>query len=172
MLLLNEILELRAIEPADAFIILAILRLPGIAAYLMGFPLKALDMDFTDWLAAAAGRRNDFYFTVVDRQSSEVIGICAYQDIDYRNGRVNVWAALVDSGDKAETFSLLASNAFLHLRMEHVSMRCLTDDADTIAAAEAAGFSRDAIFYSRIKKNGRNADISVYTLLKGEEGAT
>ncbi len=171
MLLLNELLELRAIEPADAFIILAILRLPGISANLMGFPSKALDMDFNGWLAAAV-RRNDFYFTVVDRQSSEVIGICAYQDIDYRNGRVNVWAALADSGDKAETFSLLASNAFLHLRMEHVAVRCLTDDADTIAAAEATGFTRDAIFYSRIKKDGKNADVSVYTLLKGEEGAT
>ncbi len=172
MLLLNEILELRAIEPADAFIILAILRLPGIAESLMGFPQKALDMDFAGWLAAAANRRNDFFFSVVDRQSSEVIGICAYQDIDYRNGRVNVWAALADSKDKANTLSLLASNAFLHLRMEHVAVHCLTEDALTIAAAEMAGFSRDAIFYSRIKKSGKNADVSVYTLLKGEEGDT
>ena len=172
MLLLNDIIELRAIDPADAFIILAILRIPDIAASLLGFPLKLLEMDFNGWLAAAAVRRNDFYFTVVDRQSSEVAGICAYQDIDYRNGRVTVWAALAGSVNKAEVLNLLAANAFMHLRMEHVALQCLTDDTDTIAAAEAAGFSRDAIFYSRIKKSGKNADVSVYTLLKGEEGDT
>lgn len=172
MLLQSDSLELRAIELSDGSAILDILNTPAVTECLFGFPSKTQSLAFEDWLAAAANRKNDFYFAVTDRLSSEVVGVCAYQDIDYRNGRVAIWAAMQAPKDKTRLLALLASYAFMHLRMEHVALACLPGDSDTITAAESAGFTRDAIFYSRVKKSGKSDDLLIYTLLKGEGGDT
>ena len=168
MLLQSDKLELRAIEYSDGEAIMNILTAPTVVDCLFGFVVKALEMEFADWLVSAAHRKNEFYFTITQRPSAEVVGICAYQDIDYRNGRITIWAASLS--DKHHVLALLAFNAFEHLRMEHVALFCLFDDTDMVKAAESAGFTRDAIFYSRIKKSGKSTDVLVYTLLKGEEG--
>ena len=170
MLLQNDELELRAMEYSDGDEIMNILKTPAVADYLFGFSARALDMEFSDWLLSATHRKNEFYFTVTQRHSAEVVGVCSYQDIDYRNGRVSIWAA--SQAYKPQVIAMLATNAFEHLRMEHVALYCLADDTYTINTAESAGFTRDAIFYSRIKKSGKSADVLVYTLLKGEEGDT
>ncbi len=166
MLFLNDTLELRAPEPEDGAAILDVLSDPAVAGRLFGFPEKALSMSFESWLDAAALRKNDFIFSITQRQTGKALGLCAYQDIDYRNGRVTVWAALADAEYKALVLELLAQGAFTHLRAEHVAMHCLQGDTHTADAAKAAGFSQDAIFYSRVKKDGKNHDLSVYTRLK------
>ncbi len=172
MLFQSDTLELRALEPEDGAAVMDILNAPDVANRLFGLPMKAQGMAFADWLGLAAHRKSDFYFAVTERQTGKILGLCAYQDIDYRNGRVTVWAALADAGLTVQTLTLLAEGAFAHLRMEHIALLCLRGDTDTAASAEAAGFTLDAIFYSRIKKSGKSYDLTVYTLLKGEEGDT
>jgi len=173
MLLRNDSLELRALEPEDGEAVMAILENPVVSVNLFGFPAKAAEMGYDAWRRAASLFRNDFYFAVTERTNPRVIGICAYQGIDYRNGRTDIWAAVTpDYIGGIDLLLLLTQTAFNHLRIEHIALPCLAYDARMISLAEQAGFSQDSIFYSRIKKNGNRYDIIIYTLLKGEGGNT
>jgi RimJ/RimL family protein N-acetyltransferase len=168
MLLRDNWLELRALEPEDGVTVMALLTCLA-AAGLYGFLAKVQEMGFDAWRHAAAQRKNDFWFAATEQASGRVIGVCAYQDIDYRNGRASLTMALepgFDDGDKL--LALLARAAFDHLRLEHVMLPCLAGDTRTAGFAERAGFTLDAIFRSRVKTNCQRYDIMVYTLLKGE----
>jgi RimJ/RimL family protein N-acetyltransferase len=130
-------------------------------------------MGFEAWRRAAVLRSGEVCFTATEWENQSIVGVCAYRNIDYRNGRVDIWAAVLpDFGGGAELLLLLAQTAFDHLRIEHAALPCLADDARTIGFAGQAGFTRDAIFYSRIKKNDKRYDVLLYTLLKGEGGHT
>jgi RimJ/RimL family protein N-acetyltransferase len=171
MLLTDDTLELRALEPEDDGAVMAILEHPAVVGSLFSFPAKAATMGFELWRRASILRRNDFYFAVTERATRKTVGICAYQDIDYRNGRATLWAALSPEFEEDEkVIKLLAQTAFDHLRLEHLALLCLSGDVRTIAVASKAGFKRDSIFYSRVKKNDKRYDLLIYTLLKGEGG--
>jgi RimJ/RimL family protein N-acetyltransferase len=168
MLLRDKWLELRALEPEDGVTMLALLTCLA-AAGLYGFLAKAIEMDFDAWRRAAILRKNDFWLAVTERDGGRFVGVCAYQDIDYRNGRAGLVMALEPGREDGDALLLLlARSAFDHLRLEHVTLPCLAGDARTAGFAERAGFTRDAVFRSRVKRTGQRSDILVYTLLKGE----
>lgn len=173
MLILSEHLALSAIEPSDSLRLMDILTAPSVAQWLIGLPAKAEAMGFDAWLDAVVHRKNDFYFTVRERRCNEAVGLCAYQDIDCRNGRVILWAALSpEYEDGAELLRLLTLYAFGQLRLEHTALLLMSGDSRTMAFAEEAGFTRDAVLQSRVKKNGKRHDCLLYSLLKEEVSGT
>lgn len=170
MLFQDEGIELAAVESSDGARLMEILNTPSIAACLFGLPAKAAAMGFDVWLTAAMQRRNDVYFSVKAKGCQQPVGLCAYQDIDYRNGSVTIWAAVQpEYGCGAQVLRLLCKNAFSHLRAEHVALLCLAADHSMSALAAQVGFTQDAVLYSRIRRGDERLDQKLFTLLKGEE---
>lgn len=173
MIIKGENIHLQAIEPSEYDGLTKILAHPQVKPYLFGYPAELEGMAFDKWLAKSRENEQVYYFSVKQAQDAQTIGICAYQEIDYKNGSVAVWAAIdpafAQKGHGAQTLKLLAQNAFDQLRMEHVAFYCLEGDSAAISWAQRAGFTRDAVLYSRIKKADKRMSLELYSLLK-EEG--
>ena len=173
MIFRDERIELSAVEPTDGARLMEILNTPSVAACLFGLPAKAAAMGFDAWVAAVTQRKNDVYLTVREAGSPDPVGLCAYQDIDYRNGSVTVWAAIApEYGCGVQVLRLLSKNAFSHLRAEHVALLCLASDHSMSAQAAQAGFTQDATLFSRIRRGDERLDQKLFTLLKGEGNET
>ena len=172
MYIRGENIELRAIERSDYKKLAEILCAPQVAQRLFGQPSKLKEMAFSEWFSSIAQNRKDFYFTVKETGDFDTVGICAYQDIDYRNGSVTVWVALasedMDKDYGSQTLKALTRNAFDQLRMEYVALYCLENDSVSEAHAKSAGFSFDALLYSRIKRGDIRLNLELYNLLKEE----
>ena len=166
----GENIELTAIEPDDYKQMTATLKDPQVMRNLFWYPYKLKDMAFDEWLKGARQNRQTYYFAVKERRDAAVAGICAYQDIDYRNGSIALWVVIapefVSKGYGEQALKLLARNAFDQLRMEHISLYCLERDGASKTCAKAAGFSLDMIQKSRIKREDKRLDIELYSLLK------
>lgn len=173
MIIKGKNTELQAIEPGDHSRLKKILAHPQVKPYLFGYPAKLEGMAFDEWLAKSREDERVYYFSVKQAHDVQSIGICAYQEIDYRNGSVAVWAAIhpefTQKRHGTQTLKLLAKNAFDQMRMEHVAFYCLEGDSAARCWAQHAGFTRDAVLYSRIKKADKRMSLELYSLLK-EEG--
>ena len=172
MIIRNNKIELRAIEPEDYKKIVDILRLPPVWNCLLDIPLQLAEMTFDEWFSAFNQNEHIYFFSVKDRSHDETVGVCAYQDIDYRNGSVTVWAVIdpekAAAGLITEALKALVHNAFHQLRMEYIALYCLENDSTAQAAAINAGFFLDAVLKSRINKDGHRLDLELYSLIKEE----
>ncbi len=166
----GENIELTAIEPDDYIRLTEILMDPQVMKYRFGYPSKLKEMAFGEWLDSSRQNKQVYYFSVVERVNADVVGICAYQDIDYLNGSVTLWVAIapefVSKGYLEQTLKMLARNAFDQLRMEHISLYCLVNDSVCNTCAKRAGFTLDMVQKSRIKREDKRLDIELYSLLK------
>ena len=173
MFIRGENIELRAIEPDDYLKLTQILEDPQIQLRLFGYPLELGKTTFDDWLKASRHNKQVYYFAIKETGDLDVVGICAYQDIDYRNGSVTLWAAIAPEceakGYGEQALKMLSINAFDQLRMEHIALYCLENDQVSKDWAQQAGFSRNVILKSRIEKEDKRLDLELYSLQK-EEG--
>ena len=166
--------ELRAIEPEDYMIIDQILNAPQVSSCLFGYPLLHKGMAAGEWLKSSVNRKNAFYYAVKETQNFATVGVCAYQEIDYKNGSMTVCVAIApeytqDSVYGVETLRALSRHGFYQLRMEHIALYCIENDHLIEAWAQEAGFSKDAVLYSRIIRGNKRLNLELYSLLK-EEG--
>ena len=173
MFIRGKNIELRAVEPEDYEIITHILNARQVSSCFFGYPSKLEDMPLSEWLESFTKNRNTIFYAVKETQNFVTVGVCTYQEIDYKNGSIKVWVAIapeyIDSTYGTETLRTLSRYAFFQLRMEHIALCCLEEDLTMKAWAKAAGFSKDTILYSRIKRGNERLNLELYSLLK-EEG--
>jgi len=162
--------ELTAVETQDCETIRKILGGFETERYYFACPSKEPPPEFPCCLSTAACCKNAYCFAV--RAAGKTVGLCAYRDIDYRNGSVTVWAA-AGAGERGkkyrtEAIKALSKNAFDQMRMEHIAFYCIEGDSEAAEAVTRAGFRRDAVLYSRIRSGGGSKNLELYTLLKNE----
>lgn len=173
MIIRDKNIELRAIEPDDYKNLTEILSAPQVESCLFGYPSKLKEMAFHEWLSSAFQNKNAYYYVVKEPQNSDTVGICAYQDIDYRNGSVTLWVAIAPEHTNkdygVQALRILARNAFDQLRMEHVALYCLENDIAAKSWAKSVRFSLDVVLNSRIKMGDHRLNLELYSLLKEED---
>lgn len=172
MYFVGENIELRAIETADYNSLVRMLSKPPIAKHLFGWTQKALETPFSQWLKETARSGKHFYFSIKKREDNALAGLCAYNDMDIKNGSVTIWAAIMPDDRfenvAEEALRILARHAFDQLRIEHVAFVCLENDEEANGWAEKAGFKLDATLLSRIKKGSKRHSLKLYSQLKHE----
>lgn len=169
MIIRGNGVELTSVEADDQKTVLKITSDPTVNQYLFGCPSNKI-AHLHCCASSEACCKNAYYFAVRDK--AKMVGICAYRDIDYRNGSVTVWAA-IDAKEqkkayKAAAFQALARNAFDNMRMEHIAFYCIEGDEAAASSAKSAGFTFDALLYSRIREGDKSMNLELYTLLKDE----
>ena len=113
-------------------------------------------------------------FVIADATSDAFLGTVALLRFDWEENRAEVgyWLASWARGRGVATraVTMLARWALLDLGMARLSLMTDVDNVASQAVAERAGFTREGVQRSYLKRDGRRFDIVMYSLLPGDLG--
>lgn len=125
---------------------------------------------FTAWLRTAAVSSDPLYFSVVDQESNQALGMVSYLRITPAHGVIEIGAiwfgsALQRTPKATETIYLLARHVFEDLGYRRLEWKCDALNARSRRAAERFGFSYEGLFRQHMVVKGRNRDTAWFAML-------
>lgn len=140
--------------------------------YMTYGPFDGLE-EMRAWLVAGAASTDPLFFTVVDRDAAEPIGVVSLMSIDRAMRRLelgNIWYVRSAQRGRANTEAayLLLREAFGTWRYRRAEWKCDALNAHSRAAAERLGFTFEGIFRSHMIVKGRNRDTAWFSMLAEE----
>ncbi|MHB2245160.1 GNAT family N-acetyltransferase [Pseudomonas sp. SC3(2021)] len=127
---------------------------------------------FDAWLNNHAAASDPYFFSVVDRASSQVQGLLSLMSIVPAQGRIEIGhvtfgAPMQRSPKSTEAVFLLAKYSF-ELGYRRLEWKCNNSNARSRYAAERLGFSFEGVFRQHMVVKGHNRDTAWYSILDGE----
>ncbi len=134
------------------------------------FPDRA---DFQTWLETIAKSADPLYFTIVDPQTNQPLGLISYLNIAPANGSIEIgWvmygAAMQRTTAATETIYLMARHAFDTLKYRRLEWKCDSLNARSRAAADRFGFEYEGLFRQHMVIKGRNRDTAWFSIIDGD----
>lgn len=144
-------------------------REPHLWDYMSVGPFADQDA-FTAWLQTAAVSSDPLYFSVVDQESNQALGMVSYLRITPAHGVIEIGAiwfgpALQRTPKATETIYLLARHVFEDLGYRRLEWKCDALNARSRRAAERFGFSYEGLFRQHMVIKGRNRDTAWFAML-------
>jgi len=144
----------------------------AIWTYMSYGPFDGLD-EMRGWLVANAASTDPLFFTVVDRQSDEPVGVVSLMNIDPVMRRLelgHIWYVRAAQRGRAntETAFLLLREAFETWGYRRAEWKCDALNAASQASAERLGFTFEGVFRSHMIVKGRNRDTAWFSMLESE----
>ena len=140
--------------------------------YMTYGPFDGLE-EMRAWLVAGAASTDPLFFTVVDRDAAEPIGVVSLMSIDRAMRRLelgNIWYVRSAQRGRANTEAayLLLREAFGTWGYRRAEWKCDALNAHSRAAAERLGFTFEGIFRSHMIVKGRSRDTAWFSMLAEE----
>ena len=125
------------------------------------------------WLASIAPSTDPLFFTVVDRERGEAVGVVSYLNIVTSDRRIelgHIWYVPAAQRGRANTevAFLLMTRAFDELDYRRVEWKCDALNARSRAAAERLGFTFEGVFRRHMVVKGRNRDTAWFSMIEEE----
>lgn len=133
-------------------------------------PFESLEQ-MSNWVTQSIARDDFIFFAVIDKKSSQAIGMLGYCGMvpDMRRVEIGfVWYTPTAQRSKVNTEAvyLLLAEAFNMLDYRRVEWKCDSLNARSRAAALRLGFSFEGIFEKHMIVNGRNRDTAWFAMLE------
>lgn len=143
--------------------------------YMPGMPVgqfSGLD-EFVTWLETKVELRDPWFYTIVEKQSGQPLGLCAFMRADPVNGAIeigNIWFSpfLQKSRMATEAILLMLRHGFDDLRVRRLEWKCDALNASSRKAAERFGFSFEGVFRQHFIIKGRNRDTAWFSIIDQE----
>ncbi|MES2789049.1 MAG: GNAT family protein [Planctomycetota bacterium] len=144
---------------------------PRMWTYLPYGPFDTL-AQYTEWIQTASKSSDPLFFTVIDLQTDQPVGIVSYLRIDPAIGSIEVghlaYSPLLQRTPAAtESMYLLMKRAF-DLGYRRYEWKCDSLNTPSRAAAERLGFTFEGLFRQATIYKQRNRDTAWYSILDRE----
>ena len=128
--------------------------------------------DYDAWLRKMAPGDDPLFFTIVDRERQQPVGVASYLRIDPAAGSIEVghinFSPLAQRTRAAtDTMYLMMHHAFA-LGYRRYEWKCDSLNAPSRAAADRLGFTFEGVFRQATTYKGRNRDTAWYSILDHE----
>lgn len=142
--------------------------LPSHWTYLPYGPFPSFDT-FRDWLSRESGGHDPLFFAVVDRPTSDVVGLASYLRIQPASacievGHLNFSARLARRPGATEAMAAMMRRAF-ELGYRRYEWKCDALNAPSRAAALRLGFQFEGVFRQATVYKGRSRDTAWYSVI-------
>jgi RimJ/RimL family protein N-acetyltransferase len=125
---------------------------------------------FDDWLKSCCASRDPLFFCVIDKATSQAIGVASFLRIQPDNGVAEVgyiaFSPLLQRTRMAtEAMYLMMAQVLGTLGYRRYEWKCDALNAPSRKAAERLGFSYDGLFKQALVYKGRNRDTAWFSIL-------
>ena len=168
MNIMGNLVTLRAIELSDCDLLRALMNDPDTEYLLGGYSFPISSQQQQKWVEALP--QNTSTLRVMIEVDGKAVGTAILTDIDYKNGSAEIHIKL-ESGDArgkgygADTIKSLVKYAFDELRLHCIYARVNAYNTVSQRAFEKCGFEREGIMRQRIYKQGKYADVYLFSIL-------
>ena len=169
MNLYGERVLLRAIEPGDNDMLMAMVNDPEIEHMLGGWSFPVSGERQLDWYRQLPDDLSTLR-CVIENEQSEGIGVVMLTDIDYKNGNAQIHIKLgsdTGRGYGTEAVRTIVGYAFGELRLKCVYARVNSYNLPSQRMFEKCGFEKEGTLRARIYKRGAYHDEYIYSILSG-----
>jgi len=128
---------------------------------------------FKDWLVSDCQGSDPLFFTIIDINTGQPVGMTALMRIQPQHGSIEVgnvhFSPLMQQTPMAtEAMYLLMAYAFEELGYRRYEWKCDSLNMPSKKAAERLGFQYEGTFRQAVVYNGRNRDTAWFSLLDAE----
>ncbi|UDM73883.1 GNAT family N-acetyltransferase [Vagococcus fluvialis] len=169
MLIVNEYIELRAIEKNDRDILLELINDPEIEYELGGssYPISTFQQE--KWIEGLTSREDILRTMIVDKKNNTVVGTAILTDIDFKNGsaEIHIKIAKNHQGKQygSKVIRLLCCYSFDELRLNCIYANIISYNKASQKLFEKCGFIQEGRMRDRVFKKGNYYDVLSYSLL-------
>jgi diamine N-acetyltransferase len=164
MNIIGDKILLRAIEPRDCELLLAIIN-DADTEYMLGgwsFPTSVLQQE--EWIKTQGNQPGTLRCIIEDRQTSAAIGVVMLTDIDYKNGIAFIHIKLAIDAPKGEGYGTAAVNTMVNYAFDELRLHLIygyigTQNIPSQKLFEKCGFVQEGIMRQRVFKRGEYIDI-------------
>ncbi len=129
--------------------------------------------DFESWLEKIASSSDPFFYSLIDKENNNVIGLASYLRINQSQGVIEVGnihfsPVLQRTPIATEIMYLMMKRAFDELGYRRYEWKCDSLNEKSRSAALRLGFTFEGIFRQAIMYKGRNRDTAWYSVIDSE----
>lgn len=169
MILLDDIITLRAIEAGDAPVLQAMINDPEQERSVVGWSRPVSLAEQERWIADLP-KDNTIRYAIDD--GGGMVGTVSVSAVDWKNRTASLNIKLLrearGKGYGARAMKLLISYCFEELNLNCLTANVLAENTASCRLWEKLGFQLDGVLRQRVYKGGCYHDLRVYSLLREE----
>lgn len=169
MILLDDVITLRAIEAGDAPVLQAMINDPELERSVVGWSRPVSLAEQERWIADLS-RDNTIRYAVDD--GSGIVGTVSVSAVDWKNRTANLNIKLLREargrGYGARAMKLVIAWCFEELNLNCLTANVLAENEASCCLWEKLGFRLDGVLRQRVYKGGCYHDLRAYSLLREE----
>ncbi len=144
----------------------------GLWTYMPYGPFDSFE-SYNTWLVASAQSDDPLFFAIVDRATSNAVGVAGYLRINpaygvIEVGHINYAPPLQKTRAATEAMFLMMQNVFDTLGYRRYEWKCDALNAGSCRAAVRYGFTFEGLFHQALIYKGRNRDTAWYAIIDSE----
>lgn len=169
--LYTQRLHLRKIEESDSLSLFKIWSDPDVTRFMNinNFTDENQAKDMINLLNELAQNNKAFRFTIIEKESNQIIGSCGYNFLDFENSKTelgyDISQAFWGKGYAPEAISALLDYTFIHLKLNRVEAKVELENVNSIRVLQKLKFTLEGTLRKSEKSNGKFIDLNIYSKL-------
>ena len=168
----GKLTVLRAIEENDRDMFLELINDAETERLIGGFSFPVSKLEQEQWIKNQIGNKTALRYVIAEKDKLDTgLGTIILSDIDYKNGVAQVHIKMSKNGGRGKGYGSDALRTLTVYIFNELRLNCLYAevlDYNTVSQKLFAkcGFKKEAVLRSRIYKNGKYNDVTVWSILK------
>lgn len=108
-------------------------------------------------------------FSIIKKESNEIIGSCGYNDLDFENGKAEIGYDIAKSfwgrGYATEAISSLIEHGFSSLKLNRIEARVDPRNVNSMKLLQKLNFTFEGTLRQYERVDGKFNDLSIYSKL-------
>ncbi|WP_163581477.1 GNAT family N-acetyltransferase [Gracilibacillus saliphilus] len=165
-------LHLRKMTSKDAANLFTIWSDSDVTAFMniSNFTTKEQAEEMISFLDGLAQDHKAIRFTIIERNSNEIIGSCGYNSLDFENKKVEIGYEIAKKhwgkGFAPEAISTLIDYAYNRLGFHRIEAKVEPENVNSVRVLDKLGFTYEGTLRQCEKSKDKFIDLQMYSKLK------
>lgn len=167
----TERLHLRKMKIADSSSLFKIWSDPDVTKFMniCSFTNENQALDMINLFDGLSQESKAIRFSIIKKDSNEIIGSCGYNDLDFENGKAEIGYDIAKSfwgrGYATEAISSLLEHGFSSLKLNRIEARVDPRNVNSMKLLQKLNFRFEGTLRQYERVDGKFNDLSIYSKL-------
>ncbi|KOS69346.1 GNAT family acetyltransferase [Lysinibacillus contaminans] len=168
----TERLHLRTMKASDSHSLFKIWSDPDVTKFLniSSFTYEEQSTEIFALLGELARDNIASNFTIIERESNEIIGTCGFNSIDFENSKAEIGVSIAKAywgmGYASEGINALVNYTFQTLELNRIEAKVEPENVNSIKVLTKLNFTFEGTLRQYEKSKGKLIDINMYSRLR------